>query len=97
MPLLSSNLAMAVHQSPNVHGSREHDDIEFVKVSCVCKRGRGREREKEREKHFALQVWHHMAVSVSPSQDRAGKAHASTTYGRPHKVPSQVDHVSSLS
>lgn len=72
MPLLSSNLAMAVNQSPNVHGSREHDDTEFVKVSCVCvcvhKRGRGREREKEREMHFALQVWHHMAVSVSPSQ-----------------------------
>lgn len=50
MPLLSSNLAMAVHQSPNVHGSREHDDTEFVKVSCVCVREKEGEREKERER-----------------------------------------------
>lgn len=48
MPLLSSNLALAVHQSPNVHGSREHDDTEFVKESCVCVREE--EKEGEREK-----------------------------------------------
>lgn len=50
MPLLSSNLAMAVHQSPNVHGSREHDDTEFVKVSCVCVCVREGEKERKNEK-----------------------------------------------
>lgn len=83
MPLLSSNLALAVHQSPNVHGSREHDDIESVKISCVCVRGRKGEREKKREKHFALQVWHHMAVSESPSQaERKKHMQAQHTVGR---------------
>lgn len=50
VPLLSSNLAMAVHQSPNVHGSREHDDTEFVKVSCVCVREEEGEKERKNEK-----------------------------------------------
>lgn len=73
MPLLSSNLALAVHQSPNVHGSREHDDTEFVKVSCVCVREKEGEREKERKNEKCTLpsksgiIWRSVRVPAKPS------------------------------
>lgn len=77
VPLLSSNLAMAVHQSPNVHGSREHDDTEFVKVSCVCVREEEGEKERKNEKSTLPSksgiIWRSVRVPAKPSGKRPCK------------------------